>query len=274
MAEETLPALADDDPISSEIATLEEKMSDRRAWFHDTASQERYAELVEARAEGTSPKRKTPAEKEIADIEKQISTDRRGYFKDPKAQARYRELLAERDGVPLEEAPKKTEILEISKEEEADALTYWQSEPGQKILQEWQQHFGDYKEGAKSSIKLAIDFIKTIPEETRAEFEMQASVLPVHLRASMMAELASPYVPRDVMATPKQLDNLSTIPGGAELIEEWGHRAQRKYGVVVERISRIADRISDDEYESFAYFLDNISREEFKAVMNFLARSA
>lgn len=253
-------------------------MADEKLW-DDWSGEE-----VEAVPEETlpAPIEADSVDSEIATIEKRISVDRRGYFNDPKTQARYQELIAERDGIPLEETEAKTTTendtpkskeVDVSPEVQEEILNYWKSEPGQKILHEWNR-VGGIEESAKSALKLTEDFKKTLPIESRADFETHVGALSTNTQIAMMSELQNPYVTRSIMASADEVKLFASNDPGAELIAEWGQQAARKVGIIRARAARIAAHLSDEEYKSFDYYLAHAPATEFKAMANYLARSA
>ncbi len=68
--------------------------------------------------------------------------------------------------------------------------------------------------------------------------------------------------------SPARIARFQTTPEGRALVAEWGSWAPYYLAQFAARYERLMDRLSDDGLDALERFIDNITAEEFKVVVN------
>jgi hypothetical protein len=203
---------------------------------------------------------------ELAIIEWAMGDRHSEYFTGPRIEGetlmarRYRSLVA---------GASPDEVMSPARPAPAVSDSSWASATGQQVLGEWAQQ-GGVEHNYEAARALIAKAYAAVPEETRADLQSQIDRLPAAVQVAMVAGLANPYVPASA-ATPVQIARFSSTSDGAELVRAWGPSTPRRLAMVAARVRCLVGRLLPDDAASFAYFADNISGAEFKALANYLS---
>lgn len=281
-----------DPAVSTELATIERIMvDDRRSYNRDEPMQARYRELVARRDGADNPAAPapdwhgttlpvthvpadkaqgwTPAGKSAAEVkafaEHLMKTDRRAYNANESLQAAYRQAL--RGQAPGEEyAAKPAQAVSVPD-------PAWTTAAGREVLAAWDRNGGIARNWSAVQ-SMGAEIQDALPADTRAEFVSQWDGLPAEVHAVAYAEISNPVVRGVVPATGEAVAKFAETDHGKILAPKWGAAAPRKLAVALARAGRVADKLSDEAANSFAYFVEHVSAQERAALLDFLARAA
>ena len=129
---------------------------------------------------------------------------------------------------------------------------------------------GEYDLGmAHEAIEATLD---AVPLSDQAGFEAGFDGLPPGAQKAIIGELALPGNEYEGMADEDELENFSSTPEGAELVQEWDDDADINLERVQARLSRIEANTSPAAIETLWDWFDNLPSAQAKAVLQVLAQ--
>ncbi len=220
----------------AELAGYEAAMADTTAWGNDKASQQRAVELY-AKAEGEASEigqiSRTVARQ--LEIEEMMTEKHGAYWHSPSLQAEYKALLEGGD-------------------QQLAALEQRQADP------EKQQALARAGElGKRMDVALG---------DALADIEAGWDGLSDTLQGAIAREMGMP-VPDAKDATSDELEVFRRMPTGAILSSWWGRDAPHYLGILRDRLARLENTLSDEDFEAWQDWIGNrLTAEEAAKVLH------
>lgn len=254
MTDEAQPgqAVVPADPVAAEIAQIQPLVG-TPAYWKDEGLRNRYRDLLVAREGGTA----APAKDAHADEMRAIQAKMRdgSYWRTPALQARYRELID----------------LQLGNHPDPAGADAWRASPAEAkasldptLIAEWGESYPAALRRVQDAGAAILGALEGKPAQT--QFLTAFAGLPDKVQSAIFRQLALPE-PGFVRAlTDRDRAMFNLIEGAGQIRMMWGRNADRRTGIVLDRVERIERSLSAADLQTFDYWWKHQSPRERQAM--------
>lgn len=173
---------------------------------------------------------------------------------------------AKRPDWPLEEAePVDVTSNELDPVQQAEIENFMDAD----LIDEWRQDDGDADAKLDQAQSLALVMTDDLDDVETAVMERSFDALDNHVQQSVIRELAM----TETEAEPASEEMLAEFrEGDPGMFEFWGEHSAKNLGIVLARIDRLSENMSDDAKRQFTAWYDHLSVEQQHGIMRALVR--
>jgi hypothetical protein len=137
------------------------------------------------------------------------------------------------------------------------------------LVAEWEAS-GGFATRLAQAQKGAIAILERLDPDDRGEFTAAFDALPEGVRSALLSEISLGSSGSARNASDADVTRFASTPEGAELVNEWGYRANRNVAIIRDRVSRILGRMEAEDIDAATAWFDALPPSHAAAIYRML----